>query len=549
MLRPEQLKLTSRLGPNGPTGVEVWETVCAASSGDGNALRELITRNPALARGEFYTAPLHFAAREGHRQAVEVLLACGQNADAVGLSEELIELVRDRGHDQLAIMLERFRDRSGRTSPSDSPADPALHEASASGDLALVKKLLEANPSLIETSDAAGGTALHRAVAASSPAVVEFLLDRGADINALHGSGRASHRGYPAVDFQPLDLALWHGPFWGARGDISMARYLIERGAAYDIVIATALGDRQYVKETLRADPRSVDLSRPCGKRALSTAVEYGHSELVELLLERGANPNLPEGSTAPRGFALFAASRMGEERLVELLLSHGADPNSFLDSSGSATYAAKTKEIRARLIAAGGQLDPYDLVWLGEDDEVVRRVLEDPSSADSGCGGVFTAAATNGKRDLVVRLLAAGARVPPMVTACRSYLWEDPEILKLLLESGMDPDLPNWHRATPLHDLCTRDRHGRARQHRHECAQIFLEAGANISARDDDYLSTPLAWAARNNVEDMVTFLVQHGAPLNLDDDEQWATPLAWAKRRGHQRIIDILESAGAVG
>jgi ankyrin repeat protein len=490
---------------------------------------------------------LHFAAREGHRAAVDVLLECGQGPDEIGLSEELIELVRDRGHIEIVSALERFRDLSGRTTPSDSGTDPAFHAAAASGDLARVKELLDANPDLMEASDAAGGTALHRAVAASAREVVGFLLDRGADINAVHGAGRASHRGYPAVDFQPIDLALWHGPFWGARGDISLARELIARGASYDIVIAAALGDRGYIEQRLEADTSLVDAPRRCGKRALSTAVEYGYTDIVELLLERGANPNLAEGSTAPRGLALFAASRMGDEKLVKMLLSHGADPNSFLDSSGSATYAAKTKEIRALLIGAGGELDPYDLVWMGEDDEVIRRVVEDPSSADAGCGGVFTAAATNGKRELVVRLIAAGARVPSTVTACRSYLWEDPEILKLLLESGMDPDLPNWHRATPLHDLCTRDRHGRARQHRHECARIFLDAGANISARDDDYLSTPIAWAARNNVPDMVEFLLRHGAPLSLDDDEDWATPLAWAKRRGHRNIVDLLERAGA--
>ena len=33
-------------------------------------------------------------------------------------------------------------------------------------------------------------------------------------------------------------------------------------------------------------------------------------------------------------------------------------------------------------MIAHGGKLDPYDLVWLNEDDEVMRRVTEDPESA-----------------------------------------------------------------------------------------------------------------------------------------------------------------------
>ena len=41
---------------------------------------------------------------------------------------------------------------------------------------------------------------------------------------------------------------------------------------------------------------------------------------------------------------------------------------------------------------------------------------------------------------------------MPPVLTACRSYLLENPEILRLLLAGGMDPDLPNWQRATLLH-------------------------------------------------------------------------------------------------
>ena len=111
-----------------------------------------------------------------------------------------------------------------------------------------------------------------------------------------------------------------------------------------------------------------------------------------------------------------------------------------------------------------------------------------------------------------------------------------------------MDPDLPNWQRATPLHDLCGRDGRGRPRGYRTECAAILLDAGANISAKDEEYRSTPLAWAARNNLPDMVEFLLARGAPTNLPDDEPWATPLAWAIKRGHTSIEALLRAAGAV-
>jgi len=142
---------------------------------------------------------------------------------------------------------------------------------------------------------------------------------------------------------------------------------------------------------------------------------------------------------------------------------------------------------------------------------------------------------------------LDAGARVPPVVTACRSYLLSDPDMLRLLLASGMNPDLPNWQLATPLHDLCGRDGRGRPQPRRVECAAILLDAGATISAKDEDYRSTPLAWAARNDLPDMVELLLDRGAATNLPDDESWATPLAWAIRRGHKRIAEILRGAGA--
>jgi ankyrin repeat protein len=68
-----------------------------------------------------------------------------------------------------------------------------------------------------------------------------------------------------------------------------------------------------------------------------------------------------------------------------------------------------------------------------------------------------------------------------------------------------------------------------------------------NISAREDVYQSTPLAWAASNNLSDMVEFLLMRGAPTNLPDDEPWATPLAWAEKRGHTKIAASLQAHGS--
>jgi ankyrin repeat protein len=529
---------------------DVWDAISAAAAGDAETLQRLLARDPDLYRaGYWYTHPIHFAVREGHLDAVRVLLDAGADPAGIGLvGEDLVTVARDRGHEAVAGLLEEARARRLHHTPVETTRpDHPIHAAAAADDVDGVGRMLAAEPTLLERGDRQGARPLHRAASAAARQVIGLLLDRGADIHALHGSGAGNAAGYAPADFQAIDLALWGGPYWNVRGDFETARLLLARGAAHDLVIAAALGELDRVTALLDQDPQGVRAVRPSGKGALSSALQFGHERIVRLLLDRGADPNWPEGSIAPRGSALHIAARAGDRVMVELLLEHGADPNSHVDSSGSATYAAKTPELRALLLSRGGVLDTYDLVWLGEDDEVVRRVAADPRSADAGCGGVLAAACTLGKRDLLVRLLEAGARVPPMLTACRSYLLSDPDMLRLLLGSGMSPDLPDWQQATHLHVLCGRDGRGRPLARRLECAAVLLEAGADISARDDEYRSTPLGWAARSDLPDMVELLLARGAPTHLPDDEPWATPLAWATRRGHAHIAEILRRAGA--
>jgi len=561
MIKPPEL-LSDR-------GQDVWDTLTAAASGDVLTLRRLLERDPTLSRDY---SPLGFAVREGHLEAVRLLLDAGANPAELGFDgDTLIETARDRGFDAVAALLTDARNRRGRVVPAETHTDHPIHLAAESGNLRKVRELLDADPSLLNRGDRAGGTPLHRAVVGRATKVVGLLLERGADVHAVHGAGLGSCSGYAPENLQPIDIAIWGGPrsvrpslrrmavacvrrLLAKRRpalsrrpyDVDIARLLIAGGAAHDLPTAAALGDLDRVTAILDTDPTCIRETRPNGRRPLSGAVEFGHETIVRLLLDRGTDPTWPDADDATRGAALHAAARNGDRAMVELLLSHGADPKAFVDSAGNAMFAARTKEIRALLAAHGGKLDPYDLVWMDEDGEVIRRIAEDPSSAYAGCGGVLTAVCTRGKRDLLVRLLEMGVRVPPVAGGCQSYLLENPEMLRLLLASGMSPDYPNWRNLTFLHLLCSRDVRNRTMAHRTECASILLEAGATMTARDDEYRSTPLAWAARSNLPDMVEFLLGRGAPTSLPDDRPWATPLAWATRRGHAQIVQMLRHAG---
>src|SRR5438552_2089083 len=70
MIKPPELE-TDR-------GSKIWETITAAASGDASGLRRLFANDPELSRaGYFYTPPIHFAVREGHLEAVRILLNAG----------------------------------------------------------------------------------------------------------------------------------------------------------------------------------------------------------------------------------------------------------------------------------------------------------------------------------------------------------------------------------------------------------------------------------------------------------------------------------------
>ena len=71
-----------------------------------------------------------------------------------------------------------------------------------------------------------------------------------------------------------------------------------------------------------RAEIDSVDGN---GRTALQHASERGHTEVVECLLDKGANPNIKDRRSG--WTSLHAAAHYGRTEVTELLLAHGADP------------------------------------------------------------------------------------------------------------------------------------------------------------------------------------------------------------------------------
>src|SRR5262249_33438819 len=226
-----------------------------------------------------------------------------------------------------------------------------------------------------------------------------------------------------------------------------------------------------------------------------------GHIEIVRVLLEHGAFPNVEVESSADTLSAALGScgySTQRNQQIVDLLCSYGA--------------------ARAvHLLAYSNDLETAAAVFAAN-----PSLADDPEALGNAAG-----------HEAFLRLML---RYQPALPRRRAIGGKTREITELLFEHGMDPNQPNWLHIMPLHQF--------AAAGDLDNASVFIAHGADLNAREEEDCSTPLGWAARCGQSRMVEFLLRHGARPNLPDsaDLAWATPLEWARRRGHDGVVRIL-------
>jgi hypothetical protein len=220
--------------------------------------------------------------------------------------ESLVSIAKDRGYIELSDYLESvLKERFHITTDSQD-----IVTAIKAFDFHLVKDLIEKRPELVHAADERGNQPIHWAVLTRQLDLIDYLLDYGADINAVRPDGA-----------KPIDLTNgdYHYRSWyrdlppnGLRKHDVVIGYLMAKGAYCDISVAAKIGYYDRVKELLDKDPGLVNrLPSHVGYYSglpLRCAASAGHLEIVKLLLQRGANPNEPEPGIAPQGGALHAA-------------------------------------------------------------------------------------------------------------------------------------------------------------------------------------------------------------------------------------------------
>ncbi|MGB6219565.1 ankyrin repeat domain-containing protein [Haloferula sp.] len=412
-----------------------------------------------------------------------------------------------------------------------------LLEAAHRDDSEAVKALL-VNGDLATQANRHGVTALSLACRNGNAELVLLLLDAGADANSSLAGGETC-----------LMTA-------SRTGDVACVEALISKGATVDakerrgqtaLMWAAAEGHEEVVRCLLKhgADGQA---KLDSGFTPLLFAVRQGHISAVKVLLEAGAEvnevarPKKPNGkSMRPGTSALMLAVENGHFELALELVAAGADPND--QRSGFTPLHAMTWVRKSVRGDGDNGVPPPDGSGNVTSLEFVRKLVE---------AGADVNRRLEQGRGNAESMNPRGAT--PFFMAAETC---DLPFLKLLVELGADPAIPNADQTPPILMTCGIGVNAPGEEAGTEDDAIatllyLLELGADINATDANG-ETVMHGAAYKASLKLVALLDEKGADIEVWNRENryGRTPLTIARgyRRGNFRpIAEMMDAVEAM-
>ena len=415
----------------------------------------------------------------------------------------------------------------------------SLADAAEQRDKASVRTLLQTGVD-VNAAQIDGTSALHWAAYHDDAEMVALLVGAGADVNAVNRYG-----------VPPLVQAC-------TNGNAAIVKLLLEAGADANtkmkggetvLMLAARSGNAEAVKALLArgATPNSRER---LGQTALMWAAAEGHTAVVHALIEAGADLN----ASIDSGFTpFFFAVREGQIDVVHAFLAAGIDVNAMVRlatrrrrSPGMSPLLLAVQnahfELAIALVDAGA--DPNDVRTGFTPLHMVPGVRK-PDASDRSDGAPPRGAGGLSSADFVREIVKRGANVnfrlpedtrklpgtssrletggatPLLFAADRS----DVPLIRLLLELGADPLLPNFNNTTPLlaaAGVGTEEPLEEAGEESEalEAVKLMMHHGADINAVNNNG-DTAMHGAAYNMCPLVVKLLAERGA-----DPQVWKDP-----------------------
>jgi ankyrin repeat protein len=463
------------------------------------------------------------------------LLKAGAKVDAVnnyGINALLLAAdISNTGLIQL--LLKNGADANSANADNET----ALHLVARAGNIEAAKLLLK-NGAKVDAREQLGEqTPLMWAVARRQPAMVEFLIARGADLNA-----RSAVRDYQRVVTAESRLKL------------------PDRGGFTPLLYAVRENCRECVEVLLR-NKVDVTLPDPAGMSPLAIAMINGNWDIAKRLVEAGADVNQWDMfGQSPLAVAISNMNNAGASNpldadrpnkatareLIQMLLDRGANPNQqvyFRPPCGGGCVRD------GQIFVPGRGTTPFLLAVNSGNLELVQQLLQKGANARlataDGQGAVFmaTLAAVGLPRPYSggVEAPAAGGRgaggagARGGARAGASTPNTQVELLKLVVAAGADVNLiarrhflQRTRGGSPLH-VAVRGNGN------HQIIEALLALGVDINAKDEDGLTAldyamgrgyvPVLQLPRPADKVMADYLRGLGATVELERTPDWPT------------------------
>ena len=325
MIQPHEMKLNLPMKLSNDvvsTTTKVWNILVASKNGNLEEVKHLVKECPELIFSQYnYTPPIHFAVREGHVDLVKYLLDNGAHDPSYKtypFKDPLQTIAQERDHREIVLLLEQYaKDRSKQKYKGDNgeilynrtELQVEFQEAVNKGSLDKTEKILKEHPEFAKDETYFWGEGiLVFAAKEDNRKMIDLLMSYGAKVPAIlkwaqfyyfermDGATYMMEKGMNPNTMSWHHVTLLHD--MAQKGDIKKAELLMKYGV-----------DTDPVEEEYRSTP-------------LGMAARWGHMEMVNYLLAKGADINKAGASWAT---PLAWAKKKGHVEIEKNLRKAGA--------------------------------------------------------------------------------------------------------------------------------------------------------------------------------------------------------------------------------